>query len=508
MRSTFMGLELSTRGIMSAQKALDIVGNNVANVGVTGYTRQRIDIVSMNVNTAYGRYGTVGTALAGQGSRALGVSQIRDSYLDKRFREESADQGYFSGTHEILSDIEEALNEIYPASITDALAKLENAWSAMQGEGAQSDVTASAIMSASRTVAQVFGQLSTKLNNVQQQQTVNLSTNVEKVNSLISQIQNINKEIVRDVAASYGGELSYYGPNELMDSRNVLIDELSQYMDITVAQGSNGGVTITAGNDQHKIIDGASDKLDYFDQVQLRVSPEYGTVATTWRSTGDNAEFGSGSLKASVELLNGAGAQANFAAGEGMETGVRYYQNVLNQFASTFATAFNSVVPEYDENGVKTNKILFEFGGDGERTAANIKVSDQWLKNPTYLIQNAHPEGEGQEDTTFVTNAMAIFTSDQDFGGLFKGDFNEYVQFYTTSQLGADIDYAENCLTSSDEICESLLKSISSVSGVSLEEEGIDMTQWTNAYNAMARIMTAFDDMLDKLINSTGRVGL
>ena len=50
LRSTFMGFETSSRGLMINQKAMDIVGNNVANIGVTGYTRQRLDQISMALN--------------------------------------------------------------------------------------------------------------------------------------------------------------------------------------------------------------------------------------------------------------------------------------------------------------------------------------------------------------------------------------------------------------------------------------------------------------------------
>ena len=235
MRPTFAGLETATRGLMSSQKALDIVGNNVANVGVTGYTRQRVDLVSLSINTSYSRYyskaGAI--AMAGQGSMVSGVDQIRDSYLDKRYRDEYCNVGYYDTLSAILSDVETSLSEIEPTTLTSAFTKLENALSEMQANGT-GEVYASSVMSASRTLAQVFSQISTKLNNQWHQEYSTLETTVGTVNSLLEEIAQLNKTIATEVSITYDGNVSPYGPNELMDQRNVLLDELSKYADISV----------------------------------------------------------------------------------------------------------------------------------------------------------------------------------------------------------------------------------------------------------------------------------
>ncbi|MEG1477172.1 MAG: flagellar basal body protein, partial [Oscillospiraceae bacterium] len=121
MRPTFMGFETASRGMMAQQKALDIVGNNVGNIGVTGYTRQRVDMVSMSLSNTTARFSANAVGRAGQGVNVTGVSQIRDPFLDKRFREEYADVGYYSKMVDVLGDIEDGLNEIEPSNMTEAL---------------------------------------------------------------------------------------------------------------------------------------------------------------------------------------------------------------------------------------------------------------------------------------------------------------------------------------------------------------------------------------------------
>lgn len=502
MRPTFFGFESATRGLMSSQKALDIVGNNVANIGVTGYTRQRVDLVSMSVNTRYSRYAASGTSLAGMGSAALGVSQIRDTYLDKRFRDEYSDVGYYDSLTTILGDVETTLSEIEPSTLTSALTSLENAWSAMQSNG-QDQVTASSILSASRTLTQVFTQTSTKLNNLWQQQKGSLQTSTDTVNSLVERIALMNQTIKEEVTIAYGGNMSAYGPNELLDKRNVLIDELSQYADISVENLSDGTVTIKMGLDNHAVVKGKD-----YDAIMLTDGGSNLTAALRWRSSGEDLSLDSGILKASTEMLNGRGSVANTAEGESLERGILYYIDKIDSFASTLADAFNNVIPIVDSDGNKTGdfKQLFSFSGDGEKTAANLTVNSDWLNDASYLITNIHPTGEGADDTTFVTNMLSLFSSDQDFGE-FKGTFDGYIQFYSVSQLGTDITYNKSCLDTTSGVADSLLTSISEVSGVSMEEEGVDLTQWTKAFNAMARVLTAMDEALDTLINKTGLVG-
>lgn len=502
MRSTFMGFETATRGLMASQKALDTVGNNVANVGVTGYTRQRVDLVSLSLNTRYSRYSSAGIAsLSGQGSKITGIGQIRDSYLDKRFRSEYCQVGYYDSVSSILSDVQNSLSEIEPTTLTSALSKLENAWSAMQGES--NVVNASSVMTASRSLAQVFSQISTKLNNQWMQEQQQLDTSVGEVNSLLEQIAHLNGVIKDEITISYGGSYEVYGPNEMLDQRNVLIDELSKYADISVATKSDGTVTITMGQDNHVAVKGTD-----YDKVIMGSGKAERSVTFSWKTTGKPTDFTSGSLHGAYSMLNGRGIKASPSMGESLDNGILYYMDKIDAFASTIANAFNSVIPIVDNDGNPTGgyKQLFSFGGDGEETAANLTVNSAWLEDASYLITNIHKSGEGETDTTFATNIISLFSSKHDFGE-FKGTFNEYISFYTNSQLATSIDYNNTCLDTCEEVSESVLDSISEVSGVSLDEEGIDMTQWTKAYNAMSRVLTAMDEALDKLINGTGLVG-
>ena len=95
INSTFGGFMTARLGMNVSQQALNIVGQNISNVGTTGYTRQRLDQVSLNIGGSGNRYSSLYSVNIGNGALATGVSQIRDPFLDRRYRNEMAQVGQY-----------------------------------------------------------------------------------------------------------------------------------------------------------------------------------------------------------------------------------------------------------------------------------------------------------------------------------------------------------------------------------------------------------------------------
>ena len=92
MSSTFGSFNTVRLGIYAAQKGLDVTGNNITNINTAGYTRQRLDQVSL-ITSASDRYYSPYKTRVGQGVLTTGVSQLRDPGLDIAYRNASADVG-------------------------------------------------------------------------------------------------------------------------------------------------------------------------------------------------------------------------------------------------------------------------------------------------------------------------------------------------------------------------------------------------------------------------------
>ncbi len=512
MRPTFMGIETAKSSIYTNQKSLDIVGNNLANVDTDGYTRQRVDRAVISVNTASSRVAYDGIGLAGQGVRATNITQTRDAFLDKRFREENSQAKFHEQSASILSDIRSALGDAQDiTSESDLINAIGQVYSNLVSfaEDSTSDAEANLVMSAFKNLSQVLSQMNSRLDNVLKQQYVDMSVTTDRVNSILEQVAHINQTL-RDNIATDGD----YQSNELYDQRNLLLDELSEYADITIKENADGTVDVDMGD--HNAIDGIK-----YNIINLRQNQD-GTVAVTWSDTGKNVGLTGGTIHAYLEFLNGRGPCMQ-SSNETTSMGLPYYRDKIDSLASAFAQVANHTIPEFDEatgqpkvdaEGRTVYKILLagktESGKTNSKipvTAANISVSDEWIQgSASYLIYNKAEKIEDYAAKLSTAIMDDYFTFDA-YGETFTGTFSEYLVDFS-GKLGTEISFQEGRKESMELVANDFLNQRDEISGVSSNEEAADMVVYQKAYEAAARLMTAMDELLDKIINGMGRVGL
>lgn len=487
MRPTFLGFETAKRGLMANQKGLDIAGHNMTNINTPGYTRQRVDFVSVSTSGKGSRYPIKQSTFSGQGVNINGVSQIRDSFLDKRFREEFGDVGFYDQSSAILGDIELALDEIKGTGLQNAM---KNITEALQNFSSNADqVThANIVLTSVKNLTQILHQFDSKLNNIAEQQKFDLDIAVNDVNSIMTRIANLNKSISEEIFINAEYSNQYYGPNELLDQRNLLLDELSRYGSMTVYPNKDGSVKVELNG--HAAIDGST-----YDAIEM-VSGD--TVSLHWQSSGDKIDLPTGSLKAYINMINGRGSVAK--GDENFSKGIPYFKDKIDAFAQQFAKLYNQTVPETGG----TFKTLMQGGNDGTITAGNITVTDIWNDNPGYIIPPSSVVG-GEKNNQHILALMNHFKSEIDFGE-FKGTFGEYVNFYNTA-IGQESTFHSDRLKATAAIADDLIENRDAVSGINPDEEGTNLMLYDKAYKAMSRLMTTLDEALDVLINRTGLVG-
>ncbi len=538
MRSSFLGLEVSKRTIQLAQKTLDITGGNLSNVHTEGYTRQRIDVGSMYLNK-YSNWQsrTSRMYLAGQGATAFGVNQVRDSYIDKRYRESTCFVAEHSTAADIMKEVETVLDNIDNTGLTARIDTLKDALS-KYAEQPDSDELASIVRNEAYNITNLLHSYQVELQNLKESNIESLQTTMESTNTTIKSIVDMNKKIVKEYAVMATGKLSEgesvtgsYGPNEMLDTRNMLLDELSYMGNITVYDNPDGsvrvlmnGVEIINGEKYEQLyMKGSTKNVDSEDYTSelLRDYAAYDAAVLRWTS-GDDATFKSGEIKAYVDALNGNGVYKSGYQNDSY--GIPYYESTIDAFANDFANMMNYINGAVDENGkiINPNRLMFctkscnegllEYE-DENMTASNIRIANSWMDNATMIGQvqdKTTGEWSLSMDGDHVNELLVkMQTSVLSFGG--KGDFEGTVYNYLmfiSNRLGQQIDYNEAQYDSAYDTTEALLDSREAVSGVNSDEEGINMLTYQNWYNASSRMMTALDDCLDRLINNTGRVGL
>lgn len=227
---TFGSFTAARLGIYASQSSLNVTGNNIANINTKGYTRQRADLVSLYSGGDSRYYNSFNLSI-GYGVLVDGVSQLRDPFMDIRYRNEQANMGASETWLESLELLSHTLNEVGLGDDFGVLEKQFNDFKAQlqQLNGAAGTMDYDTVTrSSAEVLCQLLNSYAKALDTVENSQLKNLKEDVKSVNSILSQIRSLNEEI---------REAGICGDNalELRDQRNVLIDDLSKYVKIEVS---------------------------------------------------------------------------------------------------------------------------------------------------------------------------------------------------------------------------------------------------------------------------------
>lgn len=240
---TFGSFTQARLAIYAAHKGLSVTGNNIANVNTTGYTRQRLEQSSFGASGA-DRYYSSFDSRVGNGVLCTGLTQLRDPYLDIRYRGEMANVGSMDTKLGGLENIQAVLDEvgdgddafgIIEAQLSDLVAKLRQLSDQTGHSLYDIQVRASA-----DTLTKQLNAYASRLQEVYKNNMASYQQDVSKVNGILTNIRDLNATIRKN---------EIHGDNslELRDERNVLIDQLSQYMKIDVTYTTEelgGGQTV------------------------------------------------------------------------------------------------------------------------------------------------------------------------------------------------------------------------------------------------------------------------
>ncbi|MGE6630222.1 flagellar hook-associated protein FlgK [Bacillus sp. NPDC077027] len=505
MGSTFMGLETAKRGITAQRAGLYVTSNNVSNANTEGYSRQRVTfkadnpypVVSVYDGKTYGQMGT--------GVQVGTVERIRDSFLDLQYRDHNNNLSYYASKSDALSQMEGVMNDLTDEGLNRAF---DNLWKSLQvlSESKNAD-TASArtvVKTSAQALVDQLRLLNSSLTTIQKNLKAELESTAKNVNTLLTQIDEINKQIAKV-------EPNGYLPNDLYDTRDALVDQLSSLVDIKVSYNEPGGnalkiaegtmnIEIIGANGQSAgtILNGITNE-----KAEMQVSFD-GTTGLV-----NSLQFGSISINADQFAVNGeikALVEAYGYMSNGAEKGM--YPEMLaelDEIAKVFMDKFNEVHKQgYTLKGTN-GQDFFDIENNNELNkglAARIKVSDVILESTdniaASLNQNA---GDG-------TNATAL-AAIQDLKLAIGGTTTTIQDYYQNviAEMGIQAQKNITLASSSAALVNSAEERRMSISAVSIDEEMTNMIQFQHAYNAAARIITLQDEILDKLINGMGVVG-
>jgi flagellar hook-associated protein 1 FlgK len=464
--STFSGLNAATTALWAQRRALDVTGQNIANVNTEGYSRQRADLQALGGNPVPAFFST--SPGIGSGVAADDVLRIRDAFLESRGHTEHANGARLAAEADSLELVEHALREPSPTGIQSLLAEVWSGFEDVANQPKDDAARAQVIQRLQTLVAGMqfsHGSLTAQFDQTRE----NLDVLVKDVNAAASTVAELNQAIKRATQSNLPA-------NDLADRRDVLIMKLADQVGATVRHRDDGVLDVIVGG--MSLVSGST-----AGKFALAGSTDPATVAS------DPPRIVTAVGGYTVRADGTAGGQLN-----ALRTILPSYLASLNGIASDLATSLNAAhTAGWDPTGAQGLDLLGSSGGPV--TAASIKVL---LTDPKLIAASSMGPGVASLDHGNAQKIAAMRDSTTGVDANYRRMIVELGVQASVSNRNVDIQAVIS--TQVDAARES-------VAGVNIDEEMTNMLSFQHAYAAAGRMVTAIDQTLDTLINRTGLVG-
>ncbi len=288
MQSTFSGIEIGKRSVLAHSRALETVGHNLSNASAEGYSRQRVELqATMPIyRPQLNRAETPGQI--GQGVEVARVERVRDGLLERRIITATGDESYWNTRDRYVLQMEEVYNEPTDSSVRTLMDRFWDGWQELSLFPEQR-APREAILQRGQALIEGVRLRFRGLDEIRRMAEDEIQASVSQINTIIRDIAALNEEIVNVKAAGDN-------PNDLMDRRDLLVEQLGGIIDITVEDRDPDEFSVyTAG---FHIVQGRIARP--FDLVADRENAGYSRVV--WEHSGEAVRFRGGRLGALQEL--------------------------------------------------------------------------------------------------------------------------------------------------------------------------------------------------------------
>ena len=579
MRATFAGLNTMVRGIMANQLSLDTTGHNITNAGTEGYSRQTVTLA-----TTYSeqRAGLHGMLHVGTGVDALAVERARNIYADMQYRNENPTQQYFKTMAANFDKLETIFDDSKGLGVEAALGNFYKSWVDLSTTASTSASRVN-VIEQGRKLSDILQSTTAELQEQIRSQYEDIKAEVGQVDELLENIMNINKQLVPQEA---GGGTA----NDLRDRLDLLVDELSNYLNINVTQNefgayqiNSGGVTLVNGPTRAHLVmsDGVSSSfygVDYgVTEYNIRVKesdvvflPQNGILKARFDAIEECKKYIDSMADIAMFMLTGFNDQhkqgwdfdgnykltsdgtktpdtINFFGKDGIQYEYRYddynKNNYLYKYDDSLTeeeklvsgvriiaalevnTKFNEshgdhyVAAATSRQYVETQDSSGNITGSWEPMAWNNRTADG--TNAVYLSElfNISHQTILSDNKANALVSEKLKLLDLDGNAILDSDGNEQLAtsitrlsvnaFYqkSMSTLGIDAYSTDVNFEAMDAIMTQVNNWRDSMSGVDWNEELTNMIKFQKGFSSCSRCLTAMDECLDRLVNSTGVVG-
>lgn len=356
MANSFAGIELGKRSLMAQSMSITTAGHNISNADVEGYSRQRVNLQTMDPLYRPDLSRAEVPGQIGQGISVQSVERLRDEFLDSRIVSQSNLESYWQTRDDYYYMIEGVYNEPYDISIRSNMDKFWQSWQDLSVYPESKSARQAVVTRGETLVTSIKGRYES-LSGIGNMLNNDIEGQVKQVNNYANQIAELNIEIEKSKAMGDN-------PNDLMDRRDLLVEKLSSLVNLT--RDTRDPDEFMVHIDGHILVQGGKARnLD----VQT-VTDGTGYSKVIWADTENQAEIAGGSLGALIELR---------------DVDIRHELQSLNTMTMNFMDLVNNI----HRNSVGANGV----------TGLDFFVEQPFVTN---AVGNYDRDGDGVEDTSMI----------------------------------------------------------------------------------------------------------
>lgn len=444
-------LEISKSGLKSAERSLSVTSNNIINADTPGYTRQRIE-KSPNGMQMSGYH-------TGLGVDITGVTRMRNEMNDVLMNQKQQDMSFMQGQAKVFEQLEAVVATDSGNDLDLSISKFLDSFSELSSNPQDMSVRNSLVSNA-QELTNKFKDIDRNIDRISELTRDSAGKNVDKINSIVSEIESLNKSIEQ-------GEASGKSDNTSLDMRVAKMEELSKLIDYESQVTDTGAVELRVGGvmllDSEKAQTIRAEIDDINKEFTLRVD------------SGKTISASGGRLGAEIEMYTKQIPDMN---------------GKLDKIASTMVEKVNQIhAGGYGLND-DTSRNFFDPTGT---SASEIELNAAMILDPANVAASSNDAEAGNGE---VAAQIAELRNERLIDGRKIVDSS----IELISSPGTKLQNLNSQIEARDSELNMLKTQQEREAGVNIDEELSLMIQYQNAYQGAAKVMSAAQNMYDTLI--------
>ncbi|MGA8220395.1 MAG: flagellar hook-associated protein FlgK [Candidatus Acidiferrales bacterium] len=447
-------LSIALQSMLANQGGLSVTSNNIANVNTPGYSREVANFEESPPETFDGlQFGT--------GVSLHSITAVRDNVLQLRLNQEAQNQGKLDTFTTGMNQVQPLFNEPAGAGLQNLISQFFSSFQQLSADPTNSGLRQSVISDAQSLTAG-FNQTASALQTQQTSADQGVVQTVGQINQLTTQIAALNTQISAPSASDQAS-------NALVDQRNLLVNQLSQLVDVQSITADNTGLTLTTSAGTPLVVGGQTF------QLTTQANPATGFQDIFAQGKDITSSITGGNLAGDLQLRDHE---------------LPSLENSLDTLANGIATSVNTQqAAGFDLNGAHGTNI-FVPPAALKGSALNLAVA---ITDPNKIAASA----DGTQGNNANATALANLQNQNIISGQTPISYYSGLVF----QVGNDTANATSNLSAENLLIQQLQDQQNAVSGVSLDQEGANLVQFQNAYNAAAKVASIVATLFQTAIN-------